>query len=212
MTIKHHLNAQLLTAYAAGNLPEAFSLVVATHVSMCLDCRIELEALEAVGGVVLQESASAELSSDALQTALNRIGKRASADVTIKVKGSVPGPLNAYVGGDFGAVRWQKMGLGLRQSVLATSKNASARLLYIPAGRGVPDHGHRGTELTLVLQGAFRDESDHFAAGDLEIAGADQKHSPVAEMGQDCICLAATDAPLRFKGLVPRLLQPVFRI
>jgi putative transcriptional regulator len=27
-----------------------------------------------------------------------------------------------------------------------------------------------------------------------------------------CICAAATDAPLRFRGLIPRLLQPILRI
>ena len=35
MTIRHHLSDQLLMAYAAGQLPEAFNLVVATHVSLC---------------------------------------------------------------------------------------------------------------------------------------------------------------------------------
>jgi len=87
-----------------------------------------------------------------------------------------------------------------------------ARLLYIPAGQSVPDHGHRGTELTLVLQGAFRDEADRFGPGDIEIADESLKHTPVAEAGADCICLAATDAPLRFTGLIPRLVQPFFRI
>jgi putative transcriptional regulator len=85
-------------------------------------------------------------------------------------------------------------------------------LLYIPAGQSVPDHGHRGLELTLVLQGAFRDQTNRFGPGDLEIATEADQHTPIAEAGADCICLAATDAPLRFSGLIPRLLQPLFRI
>jgi putative transcriptional regulator len=76
----------------------------------------------------------------------------------------------------------------------------------------VPDHGHRGTELTLVLQGAFADANDRFNRGDIEIADEDVTHTPVALAGEDCICLAATDAPLRFRGLMPRLAQPLFRI
>jgi putative transcriptional regulator len=84
--------------------------------------------------------------------------------------------------------------------------------LYIPAGRPVPDHGHNGTELTLVLQGAFRDETDRFGPGDLEIAGEELNHQPIAEAGVDCICLAATDAPLRFNGVLARIAQPFFRI
>jgi putative transcriptional regulator len=66
--------------------------------------------------------------------------------------------------------------------------------------------------LTLVLQGAFADEVDRFGRGDIEIANEDLNHQPIAEMGEDCICLAATDAPLRFNSLLPRLMQPLFRI
>jgi putative transcriptional regulator len=76
----------------------------------------------------------------------------------------------------------------------------------------VPDHGHRGTELTLVLQGAFSDKTDRFGKGDIEVATQDLNHQPIAEMDEDCICLAATDAPLRFNSLIPRLLQPFLQI
>jgi predicted ChrR family anti-sigma factor len=100
----------------------------------------------------------------------------------------------------------------VRQSILKTSKNATARLLYIPAGSALPDHGHKGTELTLVIKGAFSDETARFSAGDVEVANEDIEHTPVAEIGEDCICLSATDAPLRFNGLVPRIVQPFLNI
>ena len=67
-------------------------------------------------------------------------------------------------------------------------------------------------KLTLVLQGAFRDTEDRFGPGDVEIATEDLEHMPVAEPGADCICLAATDAPLRFNRLIPRIAQPFLRI
>ena len=38
------------------------------------------------------------------------------------------------------------------------------------------------------------------------------EHTPIAEQGAPCICLAATDAPLRFNSIIPRLLQPLLRI
>ena len=38
-TIRHHVSDRLLMAYAAGALPEAFSLVLATHLSLCDECR-----------------------------------------------------------------------------------------------------------------------------------------------------------------------------
>ena len=43
--IKHHLTDQLLIGYAAGTLPEAFNLVVATHLSMCDSCRAATQAM-----------------------------------------------------------------------------------------------------------------------------------------------------------------------
>ncbi len=205
--IRHHLNDPLLMSYAAGTLPEAFSLVAATHVSLCDDCRARLAAYEAVGGAVLEEGTVPMLSgADAV---MDRIVVDRPAPVR---RGVLPGPLADYVGGGVEAVKWRPLGMGVRQAILPTSRAASARLLYIPAGQAVPDHGHRGMELTLVLQGAFRDLEDRFGVGDLEIAGEDLQHVPTAEAGLDCICLAATDAPLRFKEFLPRVLQPFFRI
>jgi putative transcriptional regulator len=210
MNIRHHLSDSMMIAYAAGTLPEAFSLVVATHVSMCDDCRAQLGAYEAVGGAVL-DGAPCEMAAGSLEATLARL-ESPEAITTPKPRGFFAQPLADYVGGDLEAVRWTSLGKGVRQAILPTSKGASARLLYIPAGQAVPDHGHRGTELTLVLQGAFRDDTDRFGVGDLEIATEELQHTPIAEEGEPCICLAATDAPLRFNALLPRLLQPLFRI
>jgi putative transcriptional regulator len=72
-TIKHHLTDNIVMAYAAGTLPEAFNLVVATHVSMCDECRARVEAHEAVGGVVLEDVAEIALDDDALDACFAKI-------------------------------------------------------------------------------------------------------------------------------------------
>jgi len=212
--IRHHLSDALLTGYSAGTLPEAFNLLVATHISLCDECRARLQALDAVGGVLLDECEAVGMAPSALSATLARIGDaRPAPRPRPAPPGAVfPAPLRDYVGGDAGAVRWRSVGGGVRQAILTTSARGSARLLYIPAGTAVPDHGHRGLELTLVLQGAFRDDTDHFARGDVEIADEALEHTPVADPGEPCICLAVTDAPLRFTGLIPRLLQPFLKI
>ncbi len=214
MTIRHHLTDQLLMAYSAGDLPEAFNLVVATHVSLCDECRARLAAYDAVGGAVIDTGDVAEMSDDSLMACLARIDglPQANARRPMKRAGIFPAPLADYVGGGPNKVRWRNLGMGVRQAILPTGKDASARLLYIPAGQAVPDHGHRGLELTLVLQGAFRDEKDRFGPGDIEIADEAMEHTPVAEAGEVCICLAATDGPLRFNAIIPRLAQPFLRI
>jgi putative transcriptional regulator len=214
MTIRHHLSDQLLMSYAAGELPEAFNLVVATHVSLCDECRAQLASFEAVGGAMIETGDSAAMSDDSLAACMDRIDglSQANARRPLRRAGVFPAPLADYVGGGPDKVKWRNVGMGVKQAIIRTGKDASARLLYIPGGQAVPDHGHRGLELTLVLQGAFRDDSDRFGPGDIEIADEAMQHTPVAEEGQVCICLAATDAPLRFNKLIPRLAQPFFGI
>ncbi|MCF2871269.1 ChrR family anti-sigma-E factor [Octadecabacter sp. G9-8] len=211
--IKHHLTDALLMAYSAGSLPEGFNLVVATHISMCDECRARMHEFDTVGGAVMDAEAPEGLSDGSFAATLALIAAEPKDAIVAKpAKGDLPAPLQDYVGGNLADVKWRKVGGGVRQAILKTDKSASVRLLHIPAGAQMPDHGHRGTELTLVLQGAFKDETDRFGAGDIEVASEDDHHQPVAEMGQDCICLAATDAPLRFNSWIPRIAQPFLRI
>jgi putative transcriptional regulator len=209
--IAHHLTEELILGYSAGTLPEAVNLIVATHISLCDQCRAALEACDALGGALLDE-AGAAVSEGCLEGALARIRDTAPQPrpepAPKAPRGPLPAPLQGYLPGGLEAVRWRPVGMGVRQAVLPTSAEATARLLYIPAGTAVPDHGHRGLELTLVLKGAFEDEEGRFGRGDIEIADADLDHMPVADISEDCICLAVTDAPLRFKGWLPRLAQP----
>ena len=213
--IKHHLTDELLIGYSAGSLPEAFNVVVASHISLCDDCRAALAEYDAVGGEVLAKTDASEMSANSLEATLAMISDMpVASDVKAPVtkSGIFPAPLQEYVSGDIDAVKWRKVGGGVSQMILKTSPNATVRLLKIPAGAAMPDHGHQGTELTLVLQGAFVDDHDHFAAGDVEVANEDMTHTPVAAPGEDCICLAATDAPLQFNGLIPRIAQKFMRI
>lgn len=234
--IKHHLTNDILFAYSAGTLPEAFSLMVASHLSLCDECRARVEAFDALGGAILddamphgamqggamqggamQDSAlqfSATMSAGSLDDTFALIagGPVQVAPAARKSGGVLPGPLQDYVGGDIDAIRWRSVGMGVKQAILDTSSEASARLLFIPAGSAMPDHGHNGTEMTMVLAGAFADEMDYFARGDVEIADEDLHHTPVADISEDCICLAVTDGPLKFKSILPKIAQPFLRI
>jgi putative transcriptional regulator len=217
MTVKHHLTDDHLMAYSAGDLPEAVNLIVATHISLCDECRAALGSYDAVGGAVLDTCDSVQMSNNSLNSVLDMIHAQDNQvqdkPVLAKVQDDVlPAPLVDYVGGGLDNVRWRSAGMGVKQAILPTSKDATARLLYIPAGTAIPDHGHHGLELTLVLQGAFQDEDGYFSRGDIEVADEDMNHTPVADISEDCICLAVTDAPLKFKGLMPRIAQPFLGI
>ncbi|MEM6636933.1 MAG: ChrR family anti-sigma-E factor [Pseudomonadota bacterium] len=211
--ITHHLNDTLLMAYSSGNLPEAFALVVASHISLCDECRARLESFDAVGGSLMEAAPSEPVAIDSFAAVMSRIGQSKAMPIPAPArKSAYPAPLREYLPKDEAAIRWRSVGMGVRQAVLTNSKEASVRLLRIPAGCAVPDHGHHGMELTLVLKGAFRDEIDRFGPGDIEIADQDTHHTPVAEEGEDCICLTATDAPLKFNSWLPKIAQPFLGI
>lgn len=217
--ITHHVSDDLLMGYAAGGLSEAFDLVIASHVSLNDDARARLSSFEALGGAVLEDSGTAELADDSFEATMARIMGSAPAE-TVEMATKAPARhavfpkcLRDYVGGDIDAVAWRPIGMGVKQAVLNTGdRDATARLLYIPAGQAMPDHGHNGVEVTLVLQGAFVDQDGRFARGDIEVASEETEHTPVADIGEDCICLVVTDAPLKFNGLLPKIAQKILRI
>ncbi|MCY1127129.1 ChrR family anti-sigma-E factor [Frigidibacter sp. RF13] len=208
--ITHHTPDAMLAAYAAGSLPQPFALVVASHVSLCVDCRAALESHHLVGGTVLETADAVAVSGDLKAHIFALMDVTFVPEPTIRRSGIYPGPLAEMLKG--GNPRWKSLGVGVRQDILMANDAGSVRLLFIPPGQAVPDHGHNGLELTLVLQGSFTDETGSFGVGDLEVANEGLDHTPVAGPGEACICLAATDAPLRFRSLIPRLLQPLFRI
>lgn len=212
-TIKHHINDDMMMAYASGNLPEAFSIAVAAHISMCDECRISMESYNAVGGALLERQNNVKVSPDAWQKTLNKISEIVpTVEQSKPAKTDLPTPLPDYIGESLDAIDWQPIGMGVKQSILSTSKEATARLLYIPPGTAMPDHSHSGVEVTLVLRGAFADETEYFAKGDVEIADGSTNHTPVAADGSPCICLAVTEAPLKFRKIFHRIIQPLMRI
>ncbi|MBD3625902.1 MAG: cupin domain-containing protein [Rhodobacteraceae bacterium] len=211
--ISHHIPTPFIRAYAAGSLSHGYSMVVAAHVSQCDECRARLEAEEIAGGAVL-DAISPEMPQDGTdplrEQVLSSLDAPPPQDIARPRSGIFPGPVMQALGGR--APKWRPLGGGIRQSILHADASGTARLLQIPPGEAVPDHGHKGVEMTLVLQGSFSDETGHFGVGDVEIADEELDHTPVAGTGLPCICLAATDAPLRFHSFLPRLLQPIFRI
>ncbi len=223
MSIRHHVSDELIVAYAAGELDEAVSLLVATHMALCPVCRSALAAAESLGGIALEAAPEAEVGDDALDAVMARIAGAEQAPTpaparmpqtphTPQTPVVLPQPLRDYAGGDVDGLRWKSLGGGVRHLPVATGGGAKARLLHIPASVAVPDHGHRGLELTLVLAGSFHDDGAWFRRGDVEEADATVEHQPVAGPEEACICLAVTDAPLRLRGLLPRLAQPFLGI
>ncbi|MBA83895.1 ChrR family anti-sigma-E factor [Thalassobius sp. S69A] len=208
--ITYHIPDHLIDAYAAGALPHAFAVVVAAHLSMCDDCRARAGAAEMLGGALMDRLEPAALSAGARARMLAALDAPRPRQTSARRSGIFPAPVMEALHGQ--PPKWRMLGGGIRQQILSADAQGSLRLLYIPPGRAVPEHGHRGLELTLVLQGGFSDGAGHFDVGDVEYAHEEVDHQPTADLDGPCVVLAATDAPLRFHAMIPRILQPIFRI
>jgi len=213
MTVKHHIGDDLILAYGTGETDEATSLLIATHLALCPICRKVLETAESLGGAMLEAATEAEVRDADLQAVLDRVDSAPAPIEEIaqfsETKSFVlPEPLRGYLNGDVDELRWRRLGGGVRHLLVDTgSSPVQARLLNVPAGAKVPDHGHQGMELTLVLSGSFYSRGVWFRRGDVEEADATIEHQPTAGPEEPCICLAVTDAPLRFRSIIPRLAQ-----
>ncbi len=218
----HHPEIDLLLSYSAGALGEGWSLAVATHLAYCPTCRSVVESADDLGGALLDDETPEALSSGSFEAMLEKVKTLPLSDpiadsVTAPLVSGlpdtlIPQPLRSYLGGGFEAVPWKSIGGGAQQYLIPTADDSKVRLLKIPAGQPVPEHTHGGRELTLVLAGSFSDQAGHFGPGDLEDVDEAITHQPVAGADGACICLAVTDAPLEFSGLLPRLFQPVIGI
>ena len=196
--ITHHLSDNLLMAYSAGSLPEAFNLVVATHISVCDECRARLASFDALGGALLDEDTVA-MGADSLANVMARIKSESAKPPNQPRRAAtavLPAPLVDAIGGGLNHVQWRAVGGGVRQAILEKHlTKPSARLLHIPAGAAVPDHGHHGLELTLVLQGAFRDEGRSLQTR--RCGNCDRRNTAHADLRNRALIASAWPRPMR---------------
>ncbi|MDA4847682.1 ChrR family anti-sigma-E factor [Hoeflea poritis] len=222
MSIHHHLDAASLMRYAAGDLDPAFAVVVASHIAMCDECRQAVRLAEAVGGACLSDMPEAALS-DGSFTRLSRMID-AAPDTATKRRpveatpandpdGDVPLPLSSLIGGSLDDVPWRLVVPGVyRHKIELADTSSSLFMLKIGSGRKMPEHGHGGTEMTLILRGSYSDSMGRFGPGDVADLDEHVEHQPVVDSDDPCICLVATEEPTRFKGIVSRLMQPLVGI
>jgi len=214
MSIVHHPNDELLEAYAAGAGEPAVSLMVATHLSYCPKCRADVSILDALGGQLLRDLPAAALDARALETVLARLDnatvEKASRGATIRIGNPVPRPLRSFVGDDLDHVRWRRVTRGLSYRMLMKRGRTRVYLTKSAPGSGIGLHTHHGNELTLVLAGGFTDEMGSYAKGDIVLTTPAIHHTPIADDDGDCITLAMTDAPLKFRNAGAGLIARIF--
>ncbi|MEH6727542.1 MAG: ChrR family anti-sigma-E factor [Hyphomicrobiales bacterium] len=204
----------LMAEFVSGTLPTPIQVLLASHLEMNQSNREWVANLEALAGLELTDIEPVALSErDAMlarimasQTIADMSGEAETPDAT-------PDALRHFIGSTIGDIPWKRNRFaGIDEVQLGKFDGCKATLFRLPAGQGVPHHTHHGTEITLVLQGAFSDGTGHFKKGQISIADGTVDHRPVADRDEDCICFAVTDAPLSLTGPLGRFIAPFIRV
>jgi putative transcriptional regulator len=214
---QHHPDQFMLNDYAAGSLPGALALSVAAHLEFCAQCRRESHQLQALGAQLLETLDPVPVADTALESLLRRIDAEPARQPVVKKAstrpvGGLPRVLRQLVPAGVDDLEWSRAG-SLRTSRLAFGdRSREVTLQHIAAGGRVLEHGHRGNEITVVLQGSFFDKDGCYQPGDFLLRGPEHVHRPEVDSSGDCLCLAVLDAPLRFGGLLGLVANPFMRI
>jgi len=227
----HHPDEFTLLDYSAGSLGVARALAVSVHLSYCRQCQEQLKSLNALGGILLAESQSSlvppepeqsELSDtqdgdedfEALMARLTDESQTSAQSALQSPPAGYHNPLERYLPHPLEQLDWHQQTRSIARydlNPLIDDQEHRVALQKIKAGARVPQHSHRGQELTVVLTGGFSDELGVYQQGDYVARDSSHHHSPTAIQNEDCVCLTVLDAPMRFTGPLMRWLNPLIR-
>lgn len=159
----------------------------------------------------LHEKANKPLSGSSNTTALPDTIVLPGTIALPNTAGEVPVPLRDYIGDSLDELQWKRFSPGFYYFDVFSERRGICRLLKVAPGKSILPHGHHGNELTLLLRGSYADEVGRFSQGDVADLDDQIEHQPLVDGNEDCICLVATDSPLRFTTLLGKVIQPMTR-
>lgn len=216
-TIKHHPSTELLLQYTTGTLVADFALAIAAHVDMCPQCRLlSLDMQNDLGTEIEQTHLDDNADNDDWSAMLDNILQQPSTPVIQPT--ALPPVIISINQRQFTLPRalhrlaknhgkWLQLG-GIASAKIPAGTGHHVSLLHIDKDTAVPQHTHRGLEITLVLSGKIVDEEGEYGVGDLLINSPEITHTPRTLANEDCLCLSVLSAPLKFKKGLTRLLNP----
>lgn len=212
--IKLHPSQQQLVDFASGHIASATGLVISAHIDMCSQCQARVSQMQQqLAEQQLAESASlgAEYA-----TMLADITKLPAGDKATPAPGpefleldgrrfALPRPLRRYIGN---TGNWSHLVSKLWQAPVDIGGAGKAHFIYMEKGGKVPEHTHKGSELTLVLNGQFSDGTHEYDSGDFIQLDGNHTHTPHSEDEDGCLVFAVVDKPLHFTSGLARLINP----
>ncbi|WP_068545924.1 ChrR family anti-sigma-E factor [Thalassotalea crassostreae] len=217
--IKHHPSIELLTAFSVGDLPASLSAAVAMHNDFCPTCKQKSAQLNERNAEQLFEAGEEQLNEKDFDAASINIDELIASitsnddiDVsepniakTINIKGKEYRLPRAIMNmpmsnpTSFGQLTRARMDLG--------EGEIHSSLLEIAPGGSVPEHTHKGYEVTLLLEGHFNDELGDYVPGDFIMLDGEHTHNPMTKDG--CLCFTVASDALHFTKGINKLLNPI---
>lgn len=213
MMPSHHLSDETLQEYASGTLEVCMETVIACHLTLCSHCRARANLADAIGGISLSSQNVAMMTgtaSDVLAMDKSTPALDTNAQNNNELPTGVPRPLARLLPGPIMDLPWKSFGPGMKQYNLGIQpkKEGAFKLLSLDPGLRMSKHSHGHRELTFIVSGSYSDDLGHFQAGDIADLSEEHHHSPHVDSDVPCICLIATDAPVKFDGLFGKIMQP----
>ena len=227
--IKHHPKFELIQSFVDGDLPASLSAAIAIHADMCPQCQQQIAQLtDQVAEVSFEEAfldrfivddqhsieSVDELNADAVDIE-DMIAQITLTDDVDKVEPiiektihfnnkayTLPTALNNM---PFG--KTTHIGKLSRARIQLNENEIHTSLLEIEPGGGVPEHTHKGFELTLLLDGSFNDERGEYVKGDFIMLDGTHTHNPISIEG--CLCYTVANDSLHFTQGFNKLLNPI---
>lgn len=214
--IKYHPEHDQLVKFVAGEADPAWSLMISAHVDMCPFCQKEVESIS-------EELSQAQLSNDAhiamddsLNLMMNDIMDLSTIPQEIETrkneflelegrKFELPRALRRFASK---TDSWSKLVGKLWQAPVDLGEIGKGHFIFMEPGGSVPEHTHRGNELTLVINGEFQDGKRCYDTGDFILMDSSNTHTPVATHKDGCLVFSYVDEPLHFTSGLARLLNP----
>ena len=212
MNISQHPDQSWFVSYAAGGLTPSFNLLLQAHLLVCPQCRCVLKKADELGAQFMFGSDDTPI--EKFTTPTPQVGARSEQSIEWGKEQvtDLTEFFDHYIGMHLDSLKWMKAGKGLRVCRLTDTEEDNMLMLRAEPGTVLPKHSHNGSELTLVLKGAYFCEDAIFKVGDIEDADDSILHQPVVTAEDECICIAAVGGPLKFSGLLQRMAQPFLGI
>ncbi|MGJ8682926.1 ChrR family anti-sigma-E factor [Paraglaciecola sp.] len=227
--IKHHPKFELIQSFVNGDLPASLSAGIAMHAEMCPQCSQKIAQLtEQVAEISFEESDLINLDdsrgqqvsskNSPLTNALNVEDMIEKITLSEEVFNAAPQSTKTVTLNDtpyklpkalhnMSLGKAANIGKLSRSRVQLNEDEIHTSLLHISPGGGVPEHTHKGFELTLLLEGSFEDQHGEYVKGDFIMLDSANKHTPVSAQG--CLCYTVANDALHFTQGINRLLNPI---